>query len=172
MAGNDSLATIERHGEAIDVRFVRHYPRPVETVWSALTEPARLADWMSAAHVEPFVGGRFELMTDGSYPSLGRVRVWDPPHVLEFSWTNAHAPDSVVRCELTPEAGGTQLVFTHKGMPHINSALMLPGWHDFLERLGTVVAGGLPTEPPSYRPMQAAYIERYKLEGVRLNHSD
>ena len=172
MAGNDSLATIERHGAAIDVRFVRHYPRPVETVWSALTEPARLADWMAAAYVEPFVGGRFELMTDGGHPSRGLVRVWDPPNTLEFSWTNTHAPDSVVRWELSSEPGGTQLILRHHGMPHINSALMLPGWHNFLDRLGTVLEGGLPTEPPSYLPMQATYIETYKLEGVRLSHTD
>ena len=166
------LATFDRHGEAIDVRFVRRYPRPVEKVWAALTEPARLADWMAAAYVQPFVGGRFELMTDGAHPSLGRVRVWDPPHTLEFSWTNTHAPDSVVRCELTSIPDGTELIFTHQGMPYVNSALMLPGWHDFLDRLATVLEGGLPTKPPSYRPLQATYIERYKLEGVRLSHTD
>ena len=50
------------------------------------------------------------------------------PHVLEFSWSNTHAPQSIVRYELQPRDRGTWLVFTHRGMPYANSALMLPGW--------------------------------------------
>ena len=168
MAGNDSLATIERHGAAIDVRFVRHYPRPVETVWSALTEPERLADWMGISNVEPRVVGRVDRMIDGPHPMTGRVLVWDPPSVLELSWSNTHAPDSVIRYELTPEGGGTRLVFTHQGMPYANSALMLPGWHDFLRRLGSLLEGVPDRDGPSFRKMQAIYIDHYRLHGVRL----
>jgi len=69
-------------------------------MWSALTEPARLADWMGAAEVEPNVGGCFNLMVDGPNPMTGRVLVWEPHRVLEFSWLNSYAPESVVRFEL------------------------------------------------------------------------
>jgi uncharacterized protein YndB with AHSA1/START domain len=165
----DELGAFERRGDHIDVRFERRYPRPVETVWSALTQPERLADWMGASHVEPRVGGRFDMMVDGPHPMTGRVRVFDPPRVLELSWSNTHAPDSVIRYELTPDAGGTRLVFTHKGMPYRNSALMLPGWHDFLARLGGLLDGTLsPEAQPSFRRMQAAYVDHYKLDGVTL----
>jgi uncharacterized protein YndB with AHSA1/START domain len=169
MAATESLGTFERRGEHIDVRFVRHYPRPVEKVWSALTDPARLADWMGASHVEPFVGGRFDLMTDNEHGSTGRVRVWDPPRVLEFSWSNTHSTDSVVRCELTPEAGGTRLVFIHQGMPYATSALMLPGWHGYLAALASVVMDERPPEGISFRTMQSTYIGHYKMEGVQLD---
>ncbi|WP_332689994.1 SRPBCC family protein [Devosia sp.] len=169
MAASEDLGTFERQGEHIDVRFERHYPRPVETVWSALTDPARLADWMGASLVEPRVGGRFELMVDGSHPMTGRVRVWEPPHVLEFSWSNTHAPDSVVRYELEQQGGTTRLVFTHQGMPYANSALMLPGWHDFLAHLGRLLDGSAPpVDLNGWRRMQAVYVDHYKLDGVRL----
>lgn len=164
----DELGAFERRGDQIDVRFERLYPRPVETVWSALTQPERLADWMGASHVEPRVGGRFDMMVDGPHPMTGRVRVWDPPHVLEITWSNTHAPDSVIRYELTPEADGTRLVFIHKGMPYANSALMLPGWHDFLARLGSLLEGAPLEAQPSFHRMQAIYIDHYKLDGVRL----
>jgi uncharacterized protein YndB with AHSA1/START domain len=163
------LATFDRRGDELDVRFVRHYPRPVEKVWAALTDPARLADWMGAAKVEPFVGGRFDLMTDSIHGSTGIVRVWDPPRVLEFSWSNTHSGDAVIRYELTPERDGTRLVLSHRGMPYLTSALMLPGWHDFLDRLGTLVSGGLPPQETNFRAMQATYIDHYKLEGVQLD---
>lgn len=169
MAAMEGLGVFTRRDDHIDVRFERHYPRPVETVWSALTDPARLADWMGASHVEPHVGGRFDMMVDGPHPMTGRVRVWDPPHVLELSWSNTHAPDSVIRYELARDAGGTRLIFTHQGMPYENSALMLPGWHDYLAHLGYVLTGRPPPQGgPSWRKMQAIYIDQYKLHGVNL----
>jgi uncharacterized protein YndB with AHSA1/START domain len=164
----EELGAFKRRDDQIDVRFERHYPRPVETVWSALTEPERLADWMGASNVEPRVGGRFDMMVDGPHPMTGRVRVWEPPHVLEFTFSNTHAPDSIVRYELMQEGDGTRLIFTHQGMPYANSALMLPGWHDFLGRLGKLLEGQPDEQGPSFRRMQAIYIDHYKLAGVRL----
>lgn len=170
MSGSQALGTFEPRGDHIDVRFERHYPRPVETVWSALTEPERLADWMGVSKIEPMLGGRIELMVDGPHPMSGQITEWDPPRVLEFTWSNTHAPDSLVRYELSRAAdGGTRLIFTHQGMPYENSALMLPGWHDFLARLGDWLAGEPPSGDMSYRKMQSAYVEHYKLTGVRLD---
>ena len=170
MAATEDLGAFERRGDHIDVRFERRYSRPVETVWSALTDPARLADWMGASHVEPRVGGRFDMMVDGPHPMTGRVLVWEPPHVLELAWSNTPAPDSVVRYELAREGDGTLLIFTHNGMPYANSALMLPGWHDFLARLGTLLDGSDPPRArPGWREMQAIYVDHYKLHGVRLD---
>ena len=164
----EALGAFERHDDVIDVRFERHYPRPVETVWRALTEPERLADWMGVCEMEPFVGGRVQLMKDTAHPMQGEVLVWEPPRVLEFSWTNTHAPNSVVRYELEPAEGGTRLVFTHLSMPYENSALMLPGWHDFFARLGFALGGTAPPGTMDIRKMQAAYVEHYQLRGVRL----
>src|SRR5262245_10735772 len=106
----DTLGTLQRNRDRADVRFERHYPRSVDRVWKALTDPSRLADWMGAAHIEPCVGGRFQTMVDGPYPMAGRICVWDPPRVLEYTFSNAHAPESVVRFELEPLEEGTRLV--------------------------------------------------------------
>lgn len=168
MAGTEALGTFEPRGDHIDVRFERHYPRPVETVWAALTDPVRLADWMGVSHVEPHAGGRIEMMVDARHPMTGHIVVWDPPKVLEFTWSNTHAPESVVRYELAPAPDGTKLIFTHRGMPYENSALMLPGWHDLLARLGDRLEGRSTSDMMDYSVMQAAYIDHYKLRGVRL----
>jgi uncharacterized protein YndB with AHSA1/START domain len=162
------LGTYHRDGDHIDVRFERRYPRPVETVWKALTDPDRLADWMGRSIVEPRVGGRYETMLDGLKPMHGRVLVWDPPTRLELHWSNEHAPDATVRYELAPDADGTRVVFTHRHMPHATCALMLPGWHVFLGRLGQV----LDDQPPPdfdtlWRQTQAVYIDHYGLEGLQ-----
>lgn len=166
----EALGTFEDHDEdTIDVRFERFYPRPVETVWSAITEPARLADWMGVSEIEPFVGGTVRLMIDSEHPAHGEVQLWDPPKMFEFSWSNTHARDTVVRYELSPAGGGTRLIFTHQRMPYQTSALMLPGWHNFLSRLGATLEGKVLTESPSFRGMQAIYVDHYKLTGVMLD---
>ncbi len=165
-----ALGTFERHGDELDVRFERFYPRSVETVWSALTEPERLRDWMGAALVEPRVGGRIELMIGAAHPMTGRILVWDAPRVLEFTWSNADAPNSTVRYELIRDGDGARVIFTHRRMPHARSALMLPGWHTFFAILASLLEG---TTPPrserSWRDMQGVYVDHYQLRDVLLD---
>lgn len=166
-AANDRLGTLERHGDHVDVRFERIYPRPVESVWKALTEPERLADWMGQSFVEPFVGGRYETMLDGLKPMRGRVRLWEPPTLLEYDWHSDHAPVSVARWELGAIEGGTRLVFTHRGMPYANCNLMMPGWHVYLQHLGAVLVGVSPEDfNTTWRSQQDRYASRYGLGGL------
>lgn len=168
MDNTQALGVVSRKGETYDVCFERFYPRPVETVWSALTEPERLKDWMGVSYVEPHVGGRFDLIQESAAPMTGRVQVWQPPKLLEFSWTNDDAPNSVIRYELTPAEGGTKLVFLQSGILHKRSALMLPGWHWLFDRLGDVLTGTAATHP-SWRDMQGVYVESLGLKDVLLD---
>jgi len=164
------LGTYERRGDHVDVCFERIYPRAPERVWQALTDPERLADWMGASRVEPRVGGAFETMLDGPYPSTGTVSVWDPPNALEFTWSNGHSPDATIRYELTPHAAGTRVVFTHSHMPHASIMLMLPGWHTYFVRLERLLGDD---EPPAWekrwRQMQTIYSQHYGLTGLQLD---
>ena len=166
-AATDRLGVIERRGETIDVLFERHYRRPIERVWKALTEPARLSDWMGQSYVEPFVGGRYETMLDGLKPMRGRVRIWEPPSLLEYEFRNAHAPDSVARWELSPADAGTRVIFKHRGMPYANSNLMLPGWHVYLDHMGAALEGAPPGNfEAAWRTMQDIYARAHGLEGL------
>jgi uncharacterized protein YndB with AHSA1/START domain len=166
----EELGTFERHGNDVDLRYERHYPRPIETVWAALTEPARLGDWVGAALVEPHAGGRYELFVGGSRPMIGRVLTWEPPRLLEFSWNTGDGPATVVRCELTPDGDGTRLVFMHKGVGFDWIALVLPGWHIHLERLAGLMSGQVqPDSMPRWRELQTAYLRHYQFENVMID---
>jgi uncharacterized protein YndB with AHSA1/START domain len=164
-AANDRLGAIERRNDHIDIRFERLYRRPVQSVWKALTEPERLADWMGQSYVEPFVGGRYETMLDGLKPMRGRVRIWEPPSLLEYDWRSDHAPAAVARWELSPAETGTRIVFRHQGIPYANANLMAPGWHVYLDHLGAA----LDAVPPgnfetAWRRMQDVYATHHGLE--------
>ena len=161
------LGTIERRGDDIDVRFERVYRRPVGSVWKALTEPERLTDWMGQSFVEPFVGGRYETMLDGPKPMRGIVRVWEPTSLLEYDWHSDHAPHSVARWELSAVDGGTRLVFRHLGMPYAYSNLMMPGWHVYLNHLGSVLNEAPPGDfNTAWRSLQDAYAQQHGLEAL------
>ena len=161
------LGTYTRRADGkLEIRFERTYPRPVDTVWKALTEPERLADWMGVSYVEPYVGGRFDTIQDSAAPSSGKVIAWEPPKVLEFSWSNKDAPESVIRYELTPDGNtGTRMVFTQKGVLPGRSALMMPGWQWLFDRLANVLedkAGTLSGK--SWGEWQQVYLPMLKRE--------
>jgi uncharacterized protein YndB with AHSA1/START domain len=171
----DQLGTFERRGDQTTLRYERHYPRPIETVWAALTTPERLADWLGAAFVEPFVGGRFELFIDrpdAAARMSGRVLRWEPPHLLEYTWKVGDEKETIVRCELAPDGpNATRLEFNHGAMPFKWVGLVLPGWHTRLERLAKALDTGA-TQPDWYdrwRELQTLYLDRYKLEGVMID---
>ncbi len=125
MKDRSDLGAYIRDGSSAGLRYERRYDRSAETVWKALTEPARLADWMGEARVEPFVGGRYELFIDSPEPMRGRVVTWQPPLLLEYSWHGAGTPKSVIRCELVPDGAGTRLIFMHRALRFAASCLSL-----------------------------------------------
>jgi uncharacterized protein YndB with AHSA1/START domain len=162
----DDLGNFERQGDAVDLRYERYYPRAIETVWAALTDPERLRDWIGQARVEPRLGGRYELFVDRARPMTGQILTWEPPRLLEFSWDTGDAPATVVRWELAPDGAGTRLILTHKGMGFEWIGLVLPGWHVHLELLGSVLLDHAPLlSMERWREMQSVYL----IEGVMLD---
>jgi uncharacterized protein YndB with AHSA1/START domain len=72
--------------------------------------------------IEPEVGGRlFESIDGDGGPhvfEVGRVRVWDPPRRLSFTWRNANFAaheQTEVDIEFVPATAGTLVTVTHRG---------------------------------------------------------
>ena len=79
-------------------------------------------------HLEPRVGGRLfeEFDADGGRQVLvvGRVRTWDPPVKLAFSWRNVNfAPEELtdVEVEFCAIASGTRVTVTHRGWSNLRA---------------------------------------------------
>jgi uncharacterized protein YndB with AHSA1/START domain len=78
--------------------------------------------------IEPQLHGRlFEsFAADGGAHviEVGRIRAWEPPHRLAFSWRNAnYAADEQTDVEVTfePSPSGTLITVTHSGLASLRS---------------------------------------------------
>lgn len=140
----EALGVVTTTDDALQVVLHRRYAKPIEKVWSAITSPERLADWLAAADIEMKPGGVIRLSwSDGAYTMEGRVIDCDPPHVFAWTWP-LDGRDTTVRFELQRDADGCLLTLTHSGLStHKNSSGsgVRAGWHAHLEGLPDAIEG-------------------------------
>lgn len=119
--------------------FERRLAHPIEKVWRAITEAEQLRAWFPAAvEGERAVGAtlRFIFAGDAAPPSEGEIIAFEPPHLLEFTWSG-----EVLRWELSPEEHGCLLRFTHIFDDRAGAASFASGWHGCLDALDLLLAG-------------------------------
>ena len=117
------------------VHFERLYDFTPAELWSALTDPDRLARWLALAEVVPGAGGSVKLgFEDGA--TEGTILTWDEPRVLEYEWRFSGEDESVVRFELLPQEFGTLLVLDHRRLGRAAGTGYAAGWHAHLDALG------------------------------------
>jgi uncharacterized protein YndB with AHSA1/START domain len=109
-----------KDGEGI-ARMEERFDASVDDVWSALTEPRRLAAWYGAVEGDLRVGGEFHVRHAGG-ERAGRVDPCEPPQHLRVTLRDPDAkpgqPEQVVmETELTAADGQTILVVEARGLP-------------------------------------------------------
>jgi uncharacterized protein YndB with AHSA1/START domain len=78
-----------------------------EVVWSALTDPEELSEWLAAdVEVDARPGGELTV-TDGEGERTGFVEEADEPRRLSFWWSREGEDATRVELDLEEEAGGT-----------------------------------------------------------------
>jgi uncharacterized protein YndB with AHSA1/START domain len=140
---HDGYATREeRDGRGI-VRLERRLAATPEEIWPLLVDPEEVAIWLAELTIEPRVGGAYTLSFENTASvSSGHITAFAPPSLLEYRWYEGEAIESLVRFELRPDDGATELVLTHT---LLNSAAELheyaAGWHAHLDLLAARLAG-------------------------------
>ena len=157
--------TIERTPDGGIVRFDRSLGFPIEEVWAAITEPARLADWWPPFAAEITVdlreGGKIIFAWPGTdFPTLEFTIVrLQAPTLLEHTHTS---PGSWMRYELEPTADGTRLLATYF-IPDLDMAIErgdLVGLHHSLDRLAPALSGHPAAwDNDAFTRLQAVYAE-------------
>lgn len=113
----DRLGTVLRDDDRVGLRYVRHLHHSPERVWRALTESDQLRHWFPCDMVGerregaelslPFWPEHLEAYGIEEPAAPGRIHVWDPPRVFEWSWDTDR-----LRWELAGDHGATVLTFT------------------------------------------------------------
>ena len=111
-----SLGSAEGKGV---VRVEARFDTDIDDVWSALTDPSRLAGWYGEVEGDLRVGGECHLRLFASgWEGNGRVEACEPPQRLLVRIKDADEPDeNDIEAMLTPDGNQTIVVWEERGMP-------------------------------------------------------
>jgi uncharacterized protein YndB with AHSA1/START domain len=115
----------------------------ITDLWSALTEPGRLARWYGEVEGDLRLGSEYRARLFASgWEGTGRVEVCTPPRRL-LVWTKqAKQPDEhAIEVTLAADGDQTILVIQVQGMPLDKIAFYGAGWQIHAENLAAYLAG-------------------------------
>ena len=146
------LGTLRAAGGAGVVRIEDSYETDIDDLWSALTDPRRLARWYGEVVGDLRRGGQFQLHLEAAgLHAVGRVEVCEPPRRLQVvtretdeSWQQGEGVppfDQTIEATLTADGDRTRLVIETHGMPLDTVAFYGAGWQIHAENLATYLAG-------------------------------
>jgi uncharacterized protein YndB with AHSA1/START domain len=99
------------------VRMEARLKTGTEEVWSALTNPTRLARWYGEVHGDLRVGGEYHahLFASG-WEGTGRIEVCEAGRRLVVTGAEPGEQRTVTEVTLAPDGGQTVLVWEERGM--------------------------------------------------------
>ncbi len=135
------------------VRLEDHFDTGIDNLWSAITDPGRLAQWHAKVEGDLRPGGTFRLFVEADdWEGNGRVEACVRPKRLvvktresDESWRKGQgAPpfDESVEATLTAEGEQTALVVEIGNLPIDPLPYYAAGWQIHFEKLAAYLAGG------------------------------
>lgn len=137
------------------VRIEDRYDTRIDDLWSAITDPVRLARWHGQVDGDLRPGGEFRIYNEADdIEQAGRVDVCEPPHRLVVTTRETDESyrrgqgvppfDATREITLTADGDQTILVIVVTGMPLDKIAFYGVGWQIHAENLAAYVAGREP----------------------------
>ena len=134
------------------VRIEDRYDTDIDDLWSALTDPGRLARWYGQVDGDLRPGGQFRLhVEDADSDATGRVEACEPPRRLQVTTRETEESyrrgkgvppyDEALEATLTAHGGQAILVIEVRGMPLDKIAFYGAGWQIHAENLAVYLSG-------------------------------
>lgn len=125
------------------VRVEDRFDTDISDLWSALTDPHRLARWIGEVNGDLHLGGEFRARFFASgWEGTGRVEACEPPQRLRVLARDADEPEEhVIEATLAADGGQTILVIEERGIPLNQLAGYGAGWQVHVEDLAAYFAG-------------------------------
>lgn len=100
-------------------RMEDRFDTDIDDLWSALTDPSRLARWLGEVEGELRLGGHFRARFFASeWEGAGRVEACEPPQrLLVLTTETGEANEHAIEATLTADADQTVLVIEERGIP-------------------------------------------------------
>lgn len=133
------LGSVTETERGMQARWERRIAHARGEVWAALTEPARLREWLADADIDLREGGSIELRWLNSEAVMsGRITRLEHGRLLEYEGE----PHGLLRWELSDDGdGGTLLVFTNRIPGPSYPEIALAGWHVHLDMFDDALDG-------------------------------
>jgi uncharacterized protein YndB with AHSA1/START domain len=128
----------ERRGA---VRVEDVYDTDVADLWSAITEPHRLARWVAEVEGDLRIGGIIQARFTSTWEGPGRIDVCEPPNHLVLTMEPGTDDEAVIEAVLTEVGEQTRLVIEERGLPLDVLYAHGAGWQAHIEDLGRYLAG-------------------------------
>jgi uncharacterized protein YndB with AHSA1/START domain len=150
--GTRILGSLRSAGGTGVVRIEDRYDTDIDDLWSALTDPGRLARWYGQVEGGLHPGGEFHLYVESNdWDGAGRVEACEPPRRLLVTTREADESyrkgvgvppfDEVIEATLTADGDQTVLVIEVRGIPLDKIAFYGAGWQIHAEDLAAYLAG-------------------------------
>src|SRR5258708_2927080 len=134
------------------VRIEDGYDTNIDDLWSAITDPARLARWHAQVEGDLRAGGEVRTyVAADAVEGTGRTVACEPPHrrvvtprETDESWRRGNGvppSDETLEATLTTDGDDTILVIEVRGMPLDALAFYGAGWQIHAENLAAYLGG-------------------------------
>lgn len=150
------------------VRMEDRFDTDIDDLWSALTDPRRLARWLGEVEGDLRLGGEFRARFVASgWQGMGRVEACEPPNRLLVLTRDEDEPDGPyehpIEVTLSTDGDQTILVWEERGIPLDLLAAYGAGIQIHVEDLAAYLAGAEPVDArarweeliPAYRDLAA-----------------
>lgn len=166
MDKNDELGVLNRGNGYLQGRLERFIEHDQQAVWSMLTAPQRLAEWLAPGTIELREGGAAKLnFTDSGTVIDSTVTALVEPRLIEYSWSSPGQPLRPVRWEIQAKDSGTHLRLTISVPEGEDIARACAGWEAHLMMLLAAIEG-VPIKFPFDRFKSTR--EQYKVMAANL----
>lgn len=159
---NRILGTLQSADGKGVVRMQDRFNTDIDDLWSALTDPARLARWLGEVEGDLRLGGEFQAhFFSSGWQGTGRVQACERPHRLLVLTREPDEPgEQTIEVTLTADGDQTILVLEERGMPVGALAGYGAGIQVHVEDLGAHLAGRERCDAVTrWRELQPAYAD-------------
>ena len=141
-AGNRILGSLRSADGKGIVRMEDRFDTDIDDLWSALTDPSRLARWLGEVEGDLRLGGEFRARYFDGWEGTGRVEACEPPRrLLVVTKHHRQQDEMIVEATLTADGDQTILVWEERGMPLNLLAEYGAGIQVHVEDLAAYIAG-------------------------------